>query len=96
MQFKGTIYTSKEGNTGVITATDITTVAAFAALFTTIKISKNTVIRTDAAITVRFNAVGNDGITLAANEVLEVDWLNVTAIFITAAGTAALKIILSQ
>lgn len=88
-----TRYTSKEGASGIITDTDITTVAAFSALFTTVGISKNTVIRTDAAITVRFNSVSNDAITIAANEKFECDWLNISKIFVTAAGSAALKII---
>lgn len=96
MQFKGTRYTSKEGASGVITDTDITSVAAFAALFDLAKISKNTVIRTDAGITVRFNNVANDTITIAANEKFECDWLNIAAIFVTAAGSANLKIIVAE
>jgi hypothetical protein len=90
------IYTSKEGSSGIITDTDITSVAAFAALFSTVGISKNTIIRTDAAITVRLNSVTNDAISLAANERFEIDWLNVAKIFITAAAAANLKIAVAR
>lgn len=91
------MYKSKEGASGIITDTDITSVAAFAALFTGIGgISNHTIIRTDAAITVRLNDVAADGISIAANERFECDWESVAKIFVTAAGSANLKIITSR
>jgi len=90
------IYKSKEGASGVITDTDITTVAAFSALFNDVRISRNTIIRTDAAITVRLNSVDSDAISLAANEKMEIDWLMVAKIFVTAASSANLKIVVAR
>lgn len=90
------IYTSKEGATGIVTDQDITGIAAFAALFTTVGISQNTILRTDAAITVRFNSVSNDAISIAANERFEIEWLNISKIFITAAATANLKAMVAR
>lgn len=92
-----TRYTSIEGASGVITDADITTVAAFAALFANTGISKNTIIRTDVAISIRLNKVTNDVISVSQAEgKFECDWLNVSKIFMTAAGTAALKIIVAS
>ena len=92
-------YNNKEGASGVISDTDITTVAAFANLFKSphdIGLSLKTIIRTDAAISVRLNRVGNDAISVAANTVFECDWMAVSAIFITAAAGANLKITVAR
>jgi len=94
-----TRYNSAEAASGIVTDQDITGVSGFEALFTGgqgVSVSKNTVIRTDAAISFRFNSVTNAAISLAANEKFECDWLNVSKIFITAAGSANLKIIVSS
>lgn len=88
-----TRYTSKEAASGVVSNVDITTISGFEALFTKVGISKITVIRTDAAISIRLNAATEDAISIAANEKFECDWLNVSKIFVTAAGSAALKIV---
>lgn len=95
------IYNSIEGASGIITATDITSVAAFANLFklptgTPITTSLRTIIKTDANITVRFNGASNPGISIAANAQMEIDWLEISSIFVTAAGSANLKIIVAR
>lgn len=95
------IYNSIEGASGIITATDITSVTAFANLFklptgSPITTSLRTIIRTDAAITVRLNGASNPGITVAANETVEFDWIQISSIFITAAASANLKIIVAR
>lgn len=92
-------YNNKEGASGTITDTDITTVAAFADLFKSphnIGAAMKTIIRTDAAISVRLNRVGNDAISVAANTVFECEWMAVAAIFITASAGANLKITVAR
>jgi len=88
-------YDSKEAAVGVVSDTDITSVSGFETLFENVKISKNTVIRTDADISIRLNAVTNASISVEAGERFETDWLNVSKIFVTAAGGANLKILVA-
>ena len=90
-----TIYESKEGATGVVSNVNVRTIAGFTTLFDTVKIAYRMVIRTDAAITLRFNGSGNDAFTLAANTSLDLNCLEVTSIFVTAASSAALKIFIA-
>lgn len=90
------VYNSIESTSGIITDTDITSVTAYSALFTNIGISNHTIIRTDKDITVRFNSVSNHAITILANTTLELDWLPIKSIFVTAAASAALKIVVAR
>lgn len=90
------VYNSKEGASGIISNIDITTVAAFANLFSGIGVANRVIIRTDASITVKLNRSDADSITVAANEKFELDWLAVKAIYVTAAGSANLKIIVGR
>lgn len=89
-----TVYESKEAASGVVSAVNIRTIAGFTTLFDTVKLAYRAIIRTDAAITIRFNAVGNDPISIAANDSLDCDFLEIESIFVTAAGSANLKVIL--
>lgn len=54
----------------------------------------NVSIRTDSAITVKFNATTNDGITVAANTSFTISNMTFQDIFITNTGTAAVKIVM--
>lgn len=91
----GTIYESKEAASGIVSAVNIRTIAGFTTLFDTVKIAYRVVIRTDAAITVRFNSVSNDPVTIAANTSFDCNFLEVSSIFVTAASSAALKVIIA-
>lgn len=56
---------------------------------------KRCVIRTDATITVRFNSVTADAITIAANTSFDCDFLTVENIFLTTSGASNVKILLA-
>lgn len=90
-----TIYESKEGATGVVSNVNIRTIAGFTTLFDNVQIAYRVIIRTDVNITVRFNSNANDAITVEANTTFDFNALEVSSIFITAAGSAALKVIIS-
>lgn len=96
------MYHSVEAASGTLSDyTDITTVAAWAALFTGganggVRVSKRTIIRTDAAIEVKFNDSSNGPISIAANAQMEVNWLFVSKIFVKAGSGSNLKIIVAR
>ena len=88
-----TVYESHEGATGILAAaTNINTV--FSTLFSTVKIAYRVIIRTDATITVRFNSATNHAITVDANTVFDADFVEVSSVFVTAAASANIKVIL--
>jgi len=87
-------YTSIEAATGVVADVDITSIAAFSALFDNVKVAKRVIIRTDVEITVGFNDTTFDLITIAAGERYENNWYQVAKIFITAASSSALKVLI--
>lgn len=91
----GTIYESKEAASGIVSNVNIRTITGFTTMFDTVKIAYRVVIRTDAAITIRFNSATNDPITIAANTSFDCNFLEVTSIFVTAAGSAALKVLIA-
>jgi hypothetical protein len=90
-----TVYASSEGATGIITAVDLTSVAGFTTLFSTIKVAYHCIIRTDKDIIVRFNLATNDPITIPANTSFDCRFLEIASIFVTAAASASLKVILA-
>ena len=87
-----TIYNNAEWATGVVTNYDVKTNQN--SMFNNISIARFISIRTDAGITVKFNEDSNDGITIAANTTFNIDILEITNIFITAAQNANVKIFL--
>ena len=89
-----TAYQNKEWATGIVTNYDV---AAGQTMFTaaTVPIARFVSIRTDAAITVRFNLVTNDAISIAVNTTFNVDTLEVSNIFLTATASATVKIFIT-
>lgn len=90
-----TVYASKESATGIVSNVDLTSIAAFSALFTVVKIGYRCIIRTNQDITIRFNASTNDAITVEANTAFDCDFLEFTSIYITAAASANLKVFIA-
>lgn len=92
-------YNSKEGASGALADyTDITTVAAFASLFSGVGIALKLIIRTDSDIEVKLNSTSNDSITIATatDSPFELNWLAVSKVFVKCAGGANLKIIVGR
>lgn len=88
-----TVYDNAEWATGTVTDYDVK--GGQAKAFNNVTVARYVSIRTSAAITVKLNATGNDGISVAANTTLNIDTLEVTNIFITAAATANVKLFLT-
>lgn len=88
-----TVYDNAEWATGTVTDYDVK--GGQAKAFNNVTVARYVSIRTNVAITVKFNATGSDAISVAANTTFEIDTLEVTNIFITAASTANVKIFLT-
>lgn len=87
-----TAYENKEWATGIVTDYDVATGQT---MFGTVTIARYVSIRTDAAITVKFNAATNDSVSIAANTAFSLDTLEVSNIFVTAASSANIKVFIS-
>lgn len=87
-----TVYENKEFATGIVTDFNV---AVGQSMFVKVPIAKYVSIRTDGAISVKFNATTNDSISIAANTSFNVDTLEVINIFITAASNANVKIFIT-
>jgi hypothetical protein len=88
-----TVYDNTEFATGIVTDYDVK--ANQATSFHSVTTAKFCSIRTDADITVKFNDSGNEAITISANTTFNVDTLEITNIYITAAASANVKIFLT-
>ena len=88
-----TVYDNVEFATGIVTDYDVE--ANQVTAFANVPLAKFCSIRTDADITVKFNATGNASITITANTTFNVDTLEITNIYITAAASANVKILLT-
>jgi len=88
-----TVYDNIEFNTGIVADYDLE--ANQATAFSNVPTARFVSIRTDAAISVKFNAATNHSITIAANTSFNSDTLEVTNIFITAVASANVKILLT-
>ena len=88
-----TVYDNVEFATGIVSDYDVDTNQS--AAFSNVTIAKYCSIRTDADITVKFNAATNASITVSANATFNVDTLEITNIYITAAASANVKIFLT-
>lgn len=67
--------------------------------FSNVKLSTRTLIRTNVALTIEINSASNPGITVGPEDSpLDIDWQEVSNIFITNASgsTASIKIILVE
>lgn len=63
--------------------------------FVKFKHAQHITIRTDNDLTVKFNSTSDDGITLSADDRLQVDGILVTNIYLTSSPGANVKILLS-
>ena len=88
-----TVYDNVEFATGIVTDYDVA--ANQATCFHAVTTARFCSIRTDADITVKFNLSTNEAITISANTTFNVDTLEITNIFITAAASANVKIFLT-
>ena len=88
-----TVYDNVEFATGIVTDYDVKENQATA--FANVSLARFCSIRTDADISVKFNASTNHSITISANTTFNVDTLEITNIFITAAASANCKIFLT-
>jgi len=86
------LYENKEWATGIVTDYDV---AVGQTMFNTITTARYVSIRTNAAITVKFNATTNDSVTIEANTSFDIDTMEVRNIFITAAASANVKIFIT-
>jgi len=86
------VYENHEWATGIVTDYNV---EAGQSAFATVPTATYVSIRTDAAITVKFNATTNNSITVAANTTFSVDTLLITNIYLTAAATANVKIFIT-
>ena len=86
-------YDSAEFASGVVNDYDVK--ASESDAFSNVTLAKFCSIRTDATITIKFNSASNPSITIDANSSLNVDTLEITNIFITAAANANVKIFLT-
>ncbi|HEB13746.1 MAG TPA: hypothetical protein ENI13_02065 [candidate division CPR3 bacterium] len=88
-----TAYDNAEFASGIVSDYDVGTNESDA--FNNITTARFVSIRTDAAITVKFNSTSNASVTIDASTTFNVDTLEVTNIFLTAAASASVKIFLS-
>jgi len=88
-----TAYDNCEFASGVVSDYDVATNEASA--FNNITIARYVSIRTDAAISVKFNSTSNDSITIEANSSFNVDTLEVTNVYVTATASANVKIFMT-
>jgi len=88
----GTTYDSAEFATGVVSDYNVATNESDA--FLNVTTARYISIRTDAAIMVKFNATTNGSVTIDANTSFTLSNLEITNIYITAASSANVKIIL--
>lgn len=87
------VYDNDEWATGIVTDYDVK--ANRAKMFNDISVARFVSIQTSAEISVKFNNSSNDTISIAANTVFNIDVLEITNIFLTAAATANVKIFLA-
>jgi hypothetical protein len=85
-------YESAEWTAGTVTNYDV---AAGQGIFSVCPTPKEIIIRTDATITVRFNAATNSAVTVSANTTFDVP-LQASNIYITTTGSSNIKILLLQ
>ena len=88
-----TAYDNAEFASGIVSDYDVGTNESDA--FNNVTLARYVSIRTDAAITVKFNSTSNPSITIEASTTFNVDTLEVTNIFLTAASSANVKIFLT-
>ncbi len=86
------LYDSAEFTAGVVTDYDVSAQT----LFVNCKNPQRVVIRTDAAISVKFNSVSSPAITVSANTAFELDDFLFYAMYITTTGSTAIKILFTQ
>jgi hypothetical protein len=90
----GRTYDAWETSVGIVTDENMRTRAG-SLLFLNVPRAHRCIIRSDKAISVKFNATTNPAITLDPFDPLEADWLEVTELFVTTTQAAnALRIIL--
>ena len=87
------VYDNAEWATGAVTNYDVS--AGQTSAFNNVTTATFVSIRTNAEITVKFNATTNDSITVTASTTFSIDTLLITNIYITAASTANVKIFLT-
>ena len=88
-----TSYDNCEFASGIVSDYDVATNESDA--FNNVTTARYVSIRTDAEITVKFNSTSNDSITVEASTTLNIDTLEVTNIYLTAASSANVKIFLT-
>jgi hypothetical protein len=88
-----TAYDNIEFATGIVSDYDLE--ANQATAFSNVPTARFVSIRTDAAISVKFNSSTDASISIAANTAFSMDTLEVTNIFITASASANVKIFLT-
>jgi hypothetical protein len=87
-----TAYENHEWATGIVADYDV---KAGQSAFGTVATARFVSIRTDAAISVKFNLTTNNSISIAANTSFNVDTLEVTNLYITAVASANVKVFLT-
>jgi hypothetical protein len=88
-----TAYDNIEFATGIVADYDLE--ANQATAFANVPTARFVSIRTDSAISVKFNLSTNPSVSIAANTAFSLDTLEVTNIFITAVASANVKIFLT-
>lgn len=86
-----TLYDAAEWNAGVVTDYDVSAQT----LFVNCKNPTYVSIRTDAAITVKFNETTNPGFTVSANTAFDLNF-QFHKMYITTTGASAVKILFTQ
>lgn len=86
-----TLYDNAEWATGVVSDYDVSAQT----LFVNCLAPKYVSIRTDAAITIKFNSTSNHSITVAANTEFAIDF-QFQALYITAVSSANVKVLFMQ
>lgn len=86
-----TLYDSAEWSQAAATDYDVSAQS----LFINCPNPRKVVVRSDQAITIKFNATGNSGITVSANTAFELDY-QCQAMYITTTTDTAVKILFLQ